>query len=210
MAKLKGPLFSLGAAGAVGKTLVYFGWKGLDVVREYVIPANPKTDPQKLQRGYLIAAVAAIHLSQADTLHPLVGKDASAYALWGSIFPTPRTWFNQACKAWIDCQVDEKYGVIYRGEYDIDLAHDKGEFGIYFIEHVGGAIAAGKFYLGTSRTALLKSKDATLVSGIQAYLTSGAGFDDLVKGVKYFWQFVPDPTGYAEGAKSGIYYFTAT
>ncbi|GAH96000.1 unnamed protein product, partial [marine sediment metagenome] len=37
MAKLKGPLFSLGASQQLGKALVFFGWKGLDVVREYVI-----------------------------------------------------------------------------------------------------------------------------------------------------------------------------
>ncbi|GAI75819.1 unnamed protein product, partial [marine sediment metagenome] len=46
MAKLKGPLFSLGASGALGEAVVYFPWKGLNVVREYVIPSNPKTDPQ--------------------------------------------------------------------------------------------------------------------------------------------------------------------
>jgi len=49
MAKLKAPLMSLGASGALGKALVFFGWKGLDVVREYVIPANPKTTAQNTQ-----------------------------------------------------------------------------------------------------------------------------------------------------------------
>jgi len=40
MAKVRGPLFSLGASGQLAKTLVYLSWKGLDTVREYVIPAS--------------------------------------------------------------------------------------------------------------------------------------------------------------------------
>jgi len=42
VSKLKAPLLSLGASGQIGKSLVFFGWKGLDVVREYVIPSNTK------------------------------------------------------------------------------------------------------------------------------------------------------------------------
>lgn len=61
MAKLKAPLFSLGAVGQIGKAIVYFGWKGLDCVREYVIPANPQTAPQQTQRGYVSDAVAEWH-----------------------------------------------------------------------------------------------------------------------------------------------------
>src|SRR3989304_5419175 len=43
MAKLKAPLLSFGASGKLADTLVYFPWKGLAVVRSYVIPANPNT-----------------------------------------------------------------------------------------------------------------------------------------------------------------------
>lgn len=60
-AKLKAPLLSLGAAGQIGKALVYFGWKGIDCVREYVVPANPRSSSQIAQRGYMTSAVAAWH-----------------------------------------------------------------------------------------------------------------------------------------------------
>lgn len=53
MALVNGPLFSLGASGQVGKAIVYSKWKGRDYVREYVIPANPRTMPQIFQRSML-------------------------------------------------------------------------------------------------------------------------------------------------------------
>lgn len=45
---VNGPLFSLDASGAIGKALVYTKWKGRNIVREYVTPANPNSI---LQRG---------------------------------------------------------------------------------------------------------------------------------------------------------------
>ncbi|MBA7587394.1 hypothetical protein ES708_29423 [subsurface metagenome] len=62
MAKVKGPLFSLGASGQLAKTLVYADWKGIDYVRQYVIPANPKTAEQQEQRGFFTAAIDAWHI----------------------------------------------------------------------------------------------------------------------------------------------------
>ena len=61
MAKLKAPLLSLGASGKLGGALVYFPWKGIDAVREYVIPANPRSTAQTTQRGYFEDAVDAWH-----------------------------------------------------------------------------------------------------------------------------------------------------
>lgn len=43
MAKVTGPLYSMSASGKIANALVFFGWKGINVVREWVIPANPKT-----------------------------------------------------------------------------------------------------------------------------------------------------------------------
>lgn len=46
MARVKAPLFSLGASGSVGKSIVYSNWKGRDYCREYQIPQNPSTSLQ--------------------------------------------------------------------------------------------------------------------------------------------------------------------
>lgn len=50
MAKLTGPLLSMGARGQVGKTLVVGNWRGIDYARQYVIPNNPRTSAQQANR----------------------------------------------------------------------------------------------------------------------------------------------------------------
>ena len=46
MAKVNGPLFSLSASGKIADAMVHFGWKGVNVVRQWVKPTNPKTADQ--------------------------------------------------------------------------------------------------------------------------------------------------------------------
>lgn len=206
MAILKAPLFSLGASGALGKALVFFGWKGLDVVREYVVPANPKTTAQRTQRGYLGDAVDAVHAAQALDVEPLAEADNSAYSLWGSVFATPRTWFNQVVKNWIDVMVAEDTPTIYRG----GASHPGSELlhpAIYSDEIDGTDITAGKFFYGASKTALVNSIAATITAGIHEAAEEISG---LTAGVKYFWQFRPDTGENCEGAWSGIYYGVPT
>lgn len=60
-AKLKAPLLSLGAAGQIGKSIVFFAWKGIDAVREYVVPANPRSTAQIAQRTHLTNSVGYFH-----------------------------------------------------------------------------------------------------------------------------------------------------
>lgn len=50
MAKVSGPLFSLEARGKIADAVVYFPWKGLHVVRQWLIPANPQSTDQGDQR----------------------------------------------------------------------------------------------------------------------------------------------------------------
>ena len=42
MAKVTGPLMSVSASGKVADSIVFFGWKGINVVRQWLKPANPK------------------------------------------------------------------------------------------------------------------------------------------------------------------------
>jgi len=46
MAKVTGPLYSMSASGKLADAMVYFGWKGINVVRGWVKPANPQSDNQ--------------------------------------------------------------------------------------------------------------------------------------------------------------------
>lgn len=50
MAKVQGPLLSMSASGKIGDAIVFFGWKGINVVRGWVKPANPQTAGQGDQR----------------------------------------------------------------------------------------------------------------------------------------------------------------
>jgi len=46
MAKVTGPLQSLGASGQLAKSMVFFSWKGVAVVRQWLKPANPQSAAQ--------------------------------------------------------------------------------------------------------------------------------------------------------------------
>jgi len=210
MAKVKAPLFSLAASGSIGDALVYFGWKGLQVVREHVVPANPKTALQTTQRGYMTAAVAAIHAALSLAADPLDEADKTAYSALGNTRPTPRTWFNTICKLWIDCKVAGTVPIIYtNGRATVTLATG-AKMRIETNEETVPTLAAGKFYLGTTRTALILSQTGEVVAGNAVEINVGTGFTTLTAGIKYYWQFRPDALDGCEGADSGIYDFYAT
>lgn len=50
MAKLTGPLMSLGASGTLADTLTYADWKGIAYARTRVIPSNPQSTSQTQTR----------------------------------------------------------------------------------------------------------------------------------------------------------------
>lgn len=210
MAKLNAPLFSFNASGKLAGALVYFGWKGLDCVRSYVIPANPQSAGQTTQRGYLADAVAAIHTAQALSSNGLDGDDYSAYALLASTRATPRTWFNEIVKNWCDVSVAGDVPIIYSDGTISDTTHDSFDCIIYINEETGSTLAAGKFYFGTSKTALIHSAAATVTAGDEVHLTSADLSAFLTAGTKYYMQFRPDSGDGCEGAVSGIYSFIAT
>lgn len=63
-AKVTGPLQSFSASGKLADALVYFPWKGIHVVREWLKPANPKSGTQGDQRviaGALGRSTSVVH-----------------------------------------------------------------------------------------------------------------------------------------------------
>jgi hypothetical protein len=62
MAKVTGPLFSLSASGKIANAMVFFGWKGINVVREWLIPTNKQSGPQGDQRCILGGTGRAVGL----------------------------------------------------------------------------------------------------------------------------------------------------
>lgn len=51
MAKLLAPLLGFGAHGQIAKTVVAYTWNGINCLRAYVVPSDPKTAPQLAQRA---------------------------------------------------------------------------------------------------------------------------------------------------------------
>ena len=210
MAKLKAPLFSLGASGKLGGALVYMTWKGLDTVREYVIPANPDTLLQQTQRGYLRIMVDAIHAAQASATNPLDSDDQVAYSALAAAKGKIMTWFNQAVKLGLDAlRVPDGY-TIYRDGRMADLDKDDFRPRLNVTDDTLLKVANGKFYLGTSKTNLVHSEVANVTPGVIVDLAVASGFSGLTAGKKYFWQFRPDAADPCEGSDSGIYYAYAT
>jgi len=201
LAKLNAPLFSFGASGSIAKALVYFPWKGLNVVRSWVSPANPQTAAQITQRGRLTACVALIHTVQAAATDPLVEKDQTAYALLGSLQPTPRTWFNTIVKQWLDQKVAVKIPVIYHG-VTLTAASTQVTFQSGHTTE-SSALTSGKVYYGTSKSNLNSSVDFTALE-----LLAGKAITGLTNNVKYYFQFrALVPAGMID-SDSGIYYAT--
>lgn len=210
MAKLKGPLFSLSASQQIGKTLVYYNWKGINVVREYVVPVNPDTILQGVQRGYLRTLVAAIHTAQASDAGPLIQADQTAYSALAAAKGKIWTWFNQAVKLGLDALRLADGWTLYGSPGYSNTSKDDLRPDLNIHDDGVTRVQDGKFYLGTSRTNLIQSRTPVGLPGILATLAVGNGFDGLTAGKKYYWQFRPDKDDDCEGSDSGIYYVYAT
>ena len=206
MAKVNAPLFSLGARGKLGDALVFTPWKGLNCVRQYVVPSNPKSAGQVTQRGYMTAAVAAIHSAISLATIVLGDLDKSAYSLWASQVKSSTTWFNQATKNYIDVAVAGKEPTVFGGGV-LTPGSSQVEIHVFSEQIDGTEITAGKFFYGTSPTAMLTSMVATITS---VSLEADKVITGLTAGVKYYFQFKVDAGENCEGAESGIYHAVPT
>lgn len=130
MAKLKGPLFSFSASGKLADSLVFAKWKGINDVRQHVIPANPKTAGQQTQRGYMTSAVSLWHSTSWIT------ADLTAWNLFATVQAKIMSGFNVFTKKVIDalkasktfaclCNADFSNVTTTAGTVIMDVAADK-------------------------------------------------------------------------------------
>jgi len=66
MAKVRGPLYSIDARGAIADAMVFGGWKGIPWVREQFYPQQPRTADQVAQRTIFTQSVSKWHDLTAD------------------------------------------------------------------------------------------------------------------------------------------------
>ncbi len=175
MAKVVAPLFSFGARGQIGETLVYFPWHGLDCVRSFVVPSNPNTADQQTQRGYFTNAVSDYH----D-----IGLDADDLTAWGreaSADPRAMTHFNAFCGEHVDLQVA---GQTPDMGFDGGLTDDGDGTFTGSIEEDGAADGVDMLW-GTSPTSLINTTAAS-----EAVNVWTASPTDDVSGVIVYARFV--------------------
>ncbi|MBA7574179.1 hypothetical protein ES708_15981 [subsurface metagenome] len=201
MAKVISPLFSFGASGQLAKSIVFFPWKGLNVVRQWVCPANPKSSAQVTHRGYLTAAVQAIHDAMVEAVEPLNVLDKAAYATWASLSATPRTWFNEACRQWIDQSVLGKTPAMYRGGTVVPTTTQL-VFTVFSDAIDTAMITAGTFFYGTTKTTLLESQAAVVTVLDHEAVGTLTG---LTNGTRYWAQFRPSADPDWVGSDGPIY-----
>jgi len=96
MAKVIMPLASAKASGQIAKMLVYFAWKGLNVIRGYVIPSNPNTAGQQAIRTKFTNAVDKYHATA------LIALDKTAWNLFATIYAQAMSGFNTFVKKFVD------------------------------------------------------------------------------------------------------------
>jgi hypothetical protein len=90
MAKVDGPLMSLSGSGKVGDALVFFSWKGTNVVRRWLKPTQPNSTLQ----GYVRAAMYAIGkvISKVQSISGGDAVDSKLYSLNTAKAPSGVNW----------------------------------------------------------------------------------------------------------------------
>jgi hypothetical protein len=182
----------LSASGQIAKTLVYGDWKGIDVVRKYVIPANPNTAAQQTQRGYFGGAVEDWHTDGFTAI------DVVAWNLYALAQKVAASGFNMLVKLKIICAVAAESWVPL-----VDcLVTAIGAAGaqINITGTVGSTI---KLYWGTSKTSMFNEEAMADTAGDYEVILAACGSSTKI----YF--YIEDK-GAGEQARTGIYTFTTT
>jgi hypothetical protein len=94
MAKVYMPLLSAQASGKLAKSMVHFYWKGLNVVRQWVIPTNPRDVNQQIVRQKLAAmgknlkaiTTPCTALPQGSAIYQAVVDQLPANNIWNAYF----------------------------------------------------------------------------------------------------------------------------
>jgi len=180
MSKVIGPLGSFGASGQIGKLHVFFPWKGLNVVRQYIVPSNPNTALQQAARQEFTDGV--------DSFHQVAwtASDLAGFRLWASTANTPMSGFNRYMKQYIE---DKNPLVAWRNPVDL-LAAVNGAGGLV-ISHAAANQGDWDARVGTSKLFFPTTADMTFNVGTGRWEVTVAG---LVVGVRhYVWVFQKGP-----------------
>lgn len=168
MSIVTAPFFGFKARGQIGKSLVYFGWKGLNVVRTWVKPANPNAPDQQVQRGIFADAVAMWQ----NILFPFVALDVQMWNFLAGLSADPLTGFNNFMKMFIDTTI---LGNTPQKFYNATLSLvGPATFTVAVSHNVSSADVT--LWYGTSPTTLINSQARTeggVAGGTSTFLVAG-------------------------------------
>jgi hypothetical protein len=100
MAKVTGPLMSLSASGKIGDAIVFFPWKGVNAVRQWLKPTQPNSTLQ----GYVRAALYAIgkFIKQIASISGGDAVDSKVYSLNTAKAPAGVNWNAFAAQGFLN------------------------------------------------------------------------------------------------------------
>ena len=189
MAKVNLPLMSASASGKIAKSLVYFNWKGLDVVRSYVIPSNPRTTSQLTQRGYFSDAVDMFHDTSFTDL------DRSAFNLAATASKIVMSGFNWFMQQVVDAL---RAANTFHPLYQCSMSNITKNSATVTIKC--GVDKTAKLYWGTSKNFLPNVVSGTFSNYTWTFSLSSLPSDS------YIYFYVKN-TATGESGISGVYYF---
>jgi len=183
-------LLSISARGKIAKTLVFLSWKGIDTVRKYVIPTNPKSTDQKKQRGYFSDAIDAWHTDGYNSL------DVAAWNLFAIAQKAVASGYNLFVKYYIAAKVATETWTKLTGYAISNIAATGATVTISVASD-----KTGKLYLGSKMTSLFTEYAGTFNEG--KYTFTITGLSELTK----YYLYIAN-TAEGEAARTGIYSFT--
>jgi len=90
MAKVTLPLASVEARGALGRSLIFMGWKGKQIVKGYEVPNNPRGAYQKISRQKV--SVCAANMRKITTPNATFPNGSKMYQMLRELLTPGRTW----------------------------------------------------------------------------------------------------------------------
>lgn len=198
MAKLTAPLFSFNARGQLAKTLVYSGWKGIDDVRSYVVPANPRSADQQTQRGYFTDGVDLWHDVGLDE------DDVTAWNRAAANAPRPQSGFNAFVASVIALRKSGLAKAALAMGFDGSIA-DSGAGQVDFSVEEDGSAVSVAFLWGYSPTSLINSVAGSETANVWTASNVAVQSNAIVYMKAVLSNVTPVPIGY-----TGIYRFGPT
>lgn len=165
MASVSAPLLSLSASGKFANTLVASTWKGIPVMRQYKVPANPNTLAQSTHRAKMTGLVASwkAYFTNAAV--------RTAYNVLASLQSSPMSGFNVFVKEGIGIYAAHKSFV----QELIDPAAAAIVLSMGNINDGSVGDEAGNFeiWIGTSKSNMALHSDEAIAAGALTFDVHG-------------------------------------